>query len=84
MIGSWLPIADLYASTITCAPSAPSAPPCSVASDANTTTRLPLISPVAATIPQSVRGISSSNFPLSNNFAMRTSGSRSSIVILVN
>ena len=65
MIGNCSAIAALYAATITRAPSAPSAPPCFVASDAKIMTLLFFIDPVAATIPQSVRGISNSCAPLS-------------------
>ncbi|CAB4762313.1 unannotated protein [freshwater metagenome] len=67
MIGTCAPIAALYADTITRAPSAPRAPPCLVASDAKIITLFPFTSPVAATIPQSVRGISNSYAPLSTS-----------------
>ena len=64
--------------TITLDPSTPSAPLLIVASDAKITTLFPLISPVTAIIPQSVRGIKNSYFPASTKRAIRLSGSRSS------
>ena len=79
MIGSCSVIAVLYAATITCAPSAPIAPPCFVASDAKMITLFPFTTPVAATIPQSVRGINNSCAPLSTNRSIRAIGSRGSI-----
>ena len=71
-------MAALYAVTITLEPSIPRAPLLIVASDAKTTTLFPLISPVTAIIPQSVRGTKNSNFPSSSNRAIRFSGSRGS------
>ena len=79
MIGKFAAIAALYAATITRAPSAPSAPPCFVASDAKMITLFAFMTPVAATIPQSVRGMSNSCAPLSTNRSIRAIGSRGSI-----
>ena len=82
MIGSCLAIASRYALTITCEPSTPSAPLLIVASDAKTTTLFPLMAPVAAIIPQSVRSSKSESVPGSSRRWIRSSGSLGSTAAL--
>jgi hypothetical protein len=83
MMGIRAASAALYASTITRAPSGPSAPPWIVASEAKMITAFPPIFAVAANIPDLSRGVINVNEEASANRDIRTSGSRGSICVMM-